>query len=110
MSLAYVEYRSKTDLALEMLEQARDTRLSQCLWVAGDDAFGMSPPFQGGLAALVSRAARRCTTAVSKFRINVRLSVQHKCYSVMQAWYQMMASWGPPGIAASEDLRRPGTS
>ncbi len=45
-----------------------------------------------------------------KFRENVRLSVQHKCHSVMPPWYQMMTSWDPPGIAPSEDLRRPGIS
>ena len=41
-------YRSKTEFALDMLE--RDNLKAQ--WVAGDDAFGMSPSFREGLAAL----------------------------------------------------------
>ena len=44
-------YRSKTDLALEMLEQARARGCLSAGWVAGDDAFGMSPAFRDGLAA-----------------------------------------------------------
>ena len=44
-------YRSKTDLALEMLEQARARGSLSAGWVAGDDAFGMSPAFRDGLAA-----------------------------------------------------------
>ena len=44
-------YRSKTDLALEMLEQARARDCLSAGWVAGDDAFGMSPSFRDGLAA-----------------------------------------------------------
>ncbi len=38
----------------------------------------------------LSRAARSCTTAVSKASINVRLSVQHKCHSLIAALYQML--------------------
>ena len=41
-------YRSKTQLALEMLERGH----LQAGWVAGDDAFGMSPSFREGLATL----------------------------------------------------------
>ena len=44
-------YRSKTDLALEMLEQARARGCLSAGWAAGDDAFGMSPAFRDGLAA-----------------------------------------------------------
>ena len=44
-------YRSKTQLALEMLERGH----LQAGWVAGDDAFGMSPSFREGLAALEMR-------------------------------------------------------
>ena len=44
-------YRSKTDLALEMLERARELGHLRAKWVAGDDAFGMSPSFREGLAA-----------------------------------------------------------
>ena len=44
-------YRSKTDLALEMLEQARARGCLSAGWVAGDSAFGMSPAFRDGLAA-----------------------------------------------------------
>ena len=36
-------YRSSTELALEMLERALQP---QTVWVAGDDAFGMSPSFR----------------------------------------------------------------
>ena len=35
-------------------------------WVAGDDAFGMSPSLRDGLAALVSRAAVKWTTAAEE--------------------------------------------
>ena len=45
-------YRSKTKLALEMLERALALGHLQAGWVAGDDAFGMSPSFREGLAAL----------------------------------------------------------
>ncbi len=43
-------YRSKTDLALDMLEQARARGCRSAGWVAGDSAFGMSPAFRDGLA------------------------------------------------------------
>ena len=45
-------YRSKTELALELLQQALDRGHLRAEWVAGDDAFGMSPSFRDGLAAL----------------------------------------------------------
>ena len=43
--------RSKTELALEILERARELGYLRAKWVAGDDAFGMSPSFREGLAA-----------------------------------------------------------
>ena len=45
-------YRSKTQLALEMVERALERGHLKAGWVAGDDAFGMSPSFREGLAAL----------------------------------------------------------
>ena len=48
-------YRSKTELALEMLERALELGHLGAGWVAGDDAFGMSPSFRDGLAALGMR-------------------------------------------------------
>ena len=48
-------YRSKTGLALEMLERALERGHLRSEWVAGDDAFGMSPSFRDGLAALGMR-------------------------------------------------------
>ena len=45
-------YRSKTELALELLERAVDLGHLRAGWVAADDAFGMSPSFREGLAAL----------------------------------------------------------
>ena len=45
------ELRSKTELALEMLERALERGHLRAKWVAGDDAFGMSPSFREGLAA-----------------------------------------------------------
>ena len=48
-------YRSKTELALEMLAQATELGHLEAGWVAGDDAFGMSPSFREGLAALGMR-------------------------------------------------------
>ncbi len=48
-------YRSKTELALEMLQQAVERDHLKARWVPEDDAFGMSPSFQDGLAALGMR-------------------------------------------------------
>ena len=48
-------YRSKTKLALEMLERALARGHLKAGWVAGDDAFGMSPSFRERLAALGMR-------------------------------------------------------
>lgn len=45
-------YRSKTDLALEMLEAALDRGGLGSEWVVGDDAFGSSPKFRDGVADL----------------------------------------------------------
>ena len=44
-------YRAKTDLALEMLRQARARGYLSAGWAAGDDAFGRSPVFRDGLTA-----------------------------------------------------------
>ena len=44
-------YRSKTGLALELLERALERGHLRAKWVAGDDAFGMPPSFRDGLAA-----------------------------------------------------------
>ena len=55
----------------------------------------------------VSRAATRCTAGVSKFRENVRLSVQQECHSVKPQWYQMMTLRNPRGIVALADPQRP---
>ena len=44
-------YRSKTELALEMLERVLELGYLRAEWIAGDDAFGMSPTFREGLAA-----------------------------------------------------------
>ena len=40
------EYRSQTELPLEMLEQALELGHLKAGWVAADDAFGMSPSFR----------------------------------------------------------------
>ena len=45
-------YRSKTELALEILARALDRGHLKAGWIAGDDAFGMSPSFREGRAAL----------------------------------------------------------
>ena len=44
--------RSKTELALELLERAVHLGHLRAGWVAADDAFGISPSFREGLAAL----------------------------------------------------------
>ena len=49
------KYRGKTGLALEMLERALERDHLRAGWVAADDAFGMSPSFREGLAALGMR-------------------------------------------------------
>ncbi len=48
-------YRSKTELALEMLERAVEAGHLRAGWVAADDAFGVSPSFRDGLATLEMR-------------------------------------------------------
>ena len=45
-------YRSKTELALELVGRALERGYLKSGWVAGDDAFGMSPSFREALAAL----------------------------------------------------------
>ena len=45
-------YRSKTELALEMLARAMERDHLRAKWLAEDDAFGMSPSFREGLAGL----------------------------------------------------------
>ncbi len=45
-------YRSKTQLALEVLARALELGHLKAGWVAADDVFGMSPSFREGLAAL----------------------------------------------------------
>ena len=45
-------YRPWTGLALELLERALERGHLRAKWVAGDDAFGMSPSFRDALAAL----------------------------------------------------------
>ncbi len=45
-------YRSKTELALEMVGRAQERGHLKAGWVAADDAFGMSPSFREGLVAL----------------------------------------------------------
>ena len=67
-------------------------------------------PNDGSRASEVSRVEGSWAAGVSKFRENVRLSVQHKCHSVSLPWYQMMMWRDCPGFAASEDPRRPGIS
>ena len=50
-----LSYRSKTELALELLERALGLGHLKAGWVAGDDAFGMSPSFRESLAGLGMR-------------------------------------------------------
>ena len=48
-------YRSKTELALEMLGRVLERGYLRAGWVAGDDAFGMSPSFRESLEVLGMR-------------------------------------------------------
>ena len=48
-------YRSKTELALGLMERALGLGHLKAGWVAGDDAFGMSPSSRESLAALGKR-------------------------------------------------------
>ena len=45
-------YRSETELALAQLQQATEHGALTAEWVTGDDAFGKSPSFRDGVAAL----------------------------------------------------------
>ena len=47
--------RWKTQLALDMLQGALERGHLQAGWIAADDAFGISPSFREGLAALGMR-------------------------------------------------------
>ena len=40
---------------------------------------------------VVTRTPLGGFSPLSKVRVNVRLSVQHKCHSVMPRWYQILA-------------------
>jgi SRSO17 transposase len=44
-------YRSETELALELLQQARERGHLVAEWVTGDDTFGKSPEFRDAVAA-----------------------------------------------------------
>lgn len=44
-------YRSKTELALGLLQQAKAWGHLEARWVTGDDAFGQTPTFRDGVAA-----------------------------------------------------------
>ena len=57
------QYRSKTELALEMLEQAQALGHLRAQWVAGDSAFGMSPTLREALPR------RGCNTSWTYRRI-----------------------------------------
>ena len=48
-------YKSKTELALEMLERALGRGHLKAQWIAADDAFGISPSFRDGLSSLGMR-------------------------------------------------------
>ena len=54
------QYRSKTGLALEILEQALGRGHLKAGWVAGDDAFGMSPSFRECGTCWMFRQAPPC--------------------------------------------------
>ena len=77
--------------------------------------FALSPQAKGRVERmaetfqdrLVSRASTKHASGVSKFRENVRLSVQQKCHSVKPRCYQMTAWQQPPGIVALVDPQRP---
>jgi SRSO17 transposase len=45
-------YRSETELALQMLQQAKARGHLVAQWVTGDDTYGKSPSFRDGVAAL----------------------------------------------------------
>ena len=66
-------------------------------------------PYQA-LNSILSQPLLAPVWTVTKFRKNVRLSVQDKCHSFMPPWYQMTTSWDPPGIGASEYPELPGIS
>ena len=69
-----------------------------------------SPRPMRAVQRAMSRAAAKRTTVVSKFRINVRPSVQHKCHLGRLPWYQMLTSWAQPEVAALVGPQIPGIS
>ena len=56
---------------------------------------------------LLSMAARSWTTGVSKARINVRSSVQHRCHSFTPPLFQTLTSVKTAGTSAPGDCRHP---
>ena len=62
----------KDGVALEMLERVLELGYLRAEWVAGDDAFGMSPTFREGLAALGMRYVLEVPAPGPKFRAALR--------------------------------------
>ena len=59
------------------------------------------------ILAFTAFSVAHSTQVLSKFRENVRLSVQQECHSVKPQWYQMMTLRKPRGIVALADPQRP---
>ena len=82
-------------LTMPLFEFESDFNLSDTLAEMGmPDVFGGDADFSGMTGSRdlwISEVVHKAFVSVSKVRENVRLSVQHKCHSVMPRWYQKLA-------------------
>ena len=104
-------YRSKTELALEMVGRAQERGHLKAGWVAADGAFGMSPSFRDGLAAL----GMWCVLDVpSGFTVwppePVWTNVEYQGFGRPASRGSVAGSGGQCRSAATSCRRRPGMS
>ena len=101
-------YRSKTKLALEMLERGH----LKAGWVAGDDAFRMSPSFREGLAALGMRYVLDVPGGTTVWHHHVNLCLLGGAFllSLQQAWGEKDApDHETAGLPGGQGDAAPGT-
>ena len=102
-------YRSKTQLALKMVERALERGHLRAGWVAGDDAFGMSPSFREGLAALGMRYVLDVPGGTTVWPLEPAwTSPEHQGTGAPASPGWWAGSGGPWRSAAMNCRRRPG--
>ena len=99
-------YRSKTQLALKMVERALERGHLRAGWVAGDDAFGMSPSFREGLAALGMRYVLDVPGGTTVWPLEPVWSIRGSGVPASLGWWA--GSGAPWRSAVMNCRRRPG--